>query len=79
MTIKAHFDGKVFVPDEPVHLPKNHQVTIDLESNSHPRPVITSSELAASDVVGIWADRSDIGNSVDYVNQLRRRAGQRQV
>lgn len=27
-TIKAHFDGKVFVPDEPVDLPKDQPVVV---------------------------------------------------
>lgn len=29
MTIKAHFDGKVFVPDEPVKLEVGHTVLVD--------------------------------------------------
>lgn len=31
-TIRAHFDGKVFVPDEPVEVPVNTPVTIHVES-----------------------------------------------
>jgi len=31
IAIKAHFDGKVFVPDEPIHLPPNQQVNITIE------------------------------------------------
>jgi hypothetical protein len=31
MTIKAHFDGKVFVPDEPVNLPPNQRVVFYVE------------------------------------------------
>ena len=30
-TIKAHFDGKVIVPDEPVDLPAGTPVTIELD------------------------------------------------
>ncbi len=30
-TIKAHFDGKTFVPDEPVDMPVNTQVTLLVE------------------------------------------------
>jgi hypothetical protein len=29
-TIKAHFDGKVFVPDEPVDVPAGQPVTIQV-------------------------------------------------
>jgi hypothetical protein len=31
-TIKAHFDGRVFVPDEPVNLPSGHSVEINVQS-----------------------------------------------
>jgi hypothetical protein len=32
-TIKAHFDGRVFVPDEPVNLPSGHSVEINVQSS----------------------------------------------
>ena len=28
MTIRSHFDGRVFVPDEPVSLPTNQRVEV---------------------------------------------------
>lgn len=31
ITIKAHFDGKTFVPDEPVHFPANFAVTLKVD------------------------------------------------
>lgn len=31
-TVKAHFDGKVFVPDEPVELPVNEPVELQVAS-----------------------------------------------
>ena len=34
MTIKAHFDGKVFVPDEPVNLPRDQSVLLNFEATS---------------------------------------------
>ena len=33
-TIRAHFDGKVFVPDEPVDLPTGQSVDISLGEES---------------------------------------------
>ena len=33
LTIKAHFDGRFFVPDEPVTFPINHPVTLMVRSN----------------------------------------------
>ena len=34
-TIKAHFDGIVFVPDQPVQLPANESVTLHFEPASN--------------------------------------------
>lgn len=31
MSIKAHFDGRVFVPDQPVDLPNGQRVQIQVE------------------------------------------------
>jgi len=33
-TIKAHFDGKVFVPDEPVNVPTGQAVTVAVPHTS---------------------------------------------
>jgi len=30
MTIRAHFDGRVFIPDEPVNLPARTPVTLSI-------------------------------------------------
>jgi len=30
-TIRAHFDGKFFVPDEPVNMPSNRPLTLRVE------------------------------------------------
>ena len=32
MTIRVHFDGKVFVPDEPVNIPINQSATVQIET-----------------------------------------------
>jgi hypothetical protein len=52
-TIKAHFDGKTFVPDEPVHALVNQQVTVLLETAVAPYAPLTPQEferlLAAMD------------------------------
>jgi len=37
ISIRAHFDGKVFVPDEPVSLPTDESVTLHIEARS-PKP-----------------------------------------
>ena len=36
--IKAHFDGKVLVPDEPVDLPLNRTLIVHIEAVKPPAP-----------------------------------------
>jgi hypothetical protein len=37
MTIKVHFDGPVFVPDEPVDIPSGAEATVHLNPVESPR------------------------------------------
>jgi hypothetical protein len=39
MTIKAHFDGKVIVPDEPLDLPVNQKLRLEVVAEPTPTPV----------------------------------------
>lgn len=75
MTIKAHFDGKVLVPDEPLNLTKDQHVLLHISPvSAQPTQRVTGPELARivqNDPA--WADRGDIGDSVDFVNDVRRR------
>ncbi len=45
ITVKAHFDGLVFVPDEPVRLPVGFQLQIPIETGAI-AGVSTLSDLA---------------------------------
>ena len=71
-TIKAHFDGKTIVPDEPIYLPVDQPLTIHIDSKIAPENSITGKQLAESDAFGIWKDRTDIGDSVEYARKLRK-------
>ena len=45
--IRAHFDGKVFVPDEPVDCAKNQPVRlVVMEENSGERPLMDLAHIA---------------------------------
>jgi hypothetical protein len=59
------------------------QLEIDLPPDLSPGPVeveirqsdlrgISLGEILESELVGMWADRSDIGDSVEYARELRR-------
>lgn len=39
--------------------------------------LLTARDLAASELVGLWADRTDLPDSPEYARQLRRQAEQR--
>lgn len=43
----------------------------------HFRP-LTARELVQSDLVGLWADRDDIGDSLSFARRLREQAEHRQ-
>lgn len=82
MTIKCHFDGKVFVPDEPVNLPVNQQAVVQLDPD--PGYVIFPPKNGGKGTVGemlkyigIWKHRTDIKDSTEYVQQMRRLAEHR--
>lgn len=47
-TIRAHFDGKVFVPDEPVDIPPNTPVRLTLTEGGGERPLAGLASLAES-------------------------------
>jgi hypothetical protein len=79
MTIKCHFDGKVFVPDEPVDLPVNEPAVVQFG----PDPGVVIMEPADGgkgtvgelrQYIGIWKHRTDIKDSTEFVQQLHRRA-----
>ncbi|MCL2648611.1 MAG: hypothetical protein FWD61_16670 [Phycisphaerales bacterium] len=76
-TIRAYFDGKTLVPDEPVDLPLNRALTLTVESAiepSSPTDSITGVELARSAFAGLWQNRTDIGDSLEFARQLRKDA-----
>ena len=41
------------------------------------RPILSGADLASSDLIGIWADRTDIVDSRAFARQLRHQAEQR--
>jgi hypothetical protein len=40
-------------------------------------PIRTAAEMAASDLVGLWSDRDDLGSSAEFAARLRRDAENR--
>jgi hypothetical protein len=47
-TIRAHYDGKVFIPDEPVGIPPNTPVRLELTTEGSEPPLADLAKLANS-------------------------------
>ncbi len=83
MTIKAHFDGKVIVPDEPVNLPKDQQLEISiLPVANDDRPYMTGAELARyiqehPEISEYWEQLAAGRDSTEVARELREEAERR--
>ena len=69
MTIAAKYENGVFRPLEDVKIKEGTVVEVLVPVEQQParkRPSIKDLPF-----YGIWKDRADIGNCVDYVNKLR--------
>ena len=73
MNITARFENGIFRPLEAVSLREGTLVAIDVPSEVETKEPSAGAALN-SDFFGLWKDRSDIEDSVDYVHQLRTRA-----
>jgi len=67
--------GKLLI-DFPPDLPPG---PVEVEIRRAEVPGITSEQILASDFVGMWEDRNDIGDSVEYARMLRRKASRRNL
>ena len=79
MTIKCHYDGKVFIPDEPVELSAGEPATVTIADGAASVFFTggaggTVADLLNSGFIGAWGDRQDIADGVEYARDLRRRA-----
>jgi predicted DNA-binding antitoxin AbrB/MazE fold protein len=73
VTITAKYEHGVFKPLEDVTIDEGTIVEVRVPS---PADMLKSKSPPVRDFAfcGMWRDRSDIGDSVDYINHLRRDA-----
>ena len=71
MTITAKYEDGVFKPLEDVTIQEGTVVEVTVPSYAD-RLRVKSPAIPDSGFFGMWKDRTDIGDSVDYVNKLRR-------
>jgi len=69
MTIPARYENGVFRPLEPVEIKEGTMVEVHVPTDQNSvrqRPSIKDLPF-----FGMWMDREDIGDGVEYVNRLR--------
>jgi predicted DNA-binding antitoxin AbrB/MazE fold protein len=71
MTISAKYEGGVFKPLEDVAINEGTIVEVRVPSYAD-RLKAKSRSVRGFAFYGMWRDRTDIGESVDYVSNLRR-------
>src|SRR5215469_9776573 len=71
MTVKAKYEGGVFKPLEGVRISEGTIVEVRIPSYGD-RLKNKAGSVADFAFYGMWKDRTDIGDSVDYVSKLRR-------
>ncbi len=77
MTIKCHYDGKVFIPDEPVELPAGEAAEVRVgseEVNFTGGPGGSFADLLNADFIGGWSGYDDDLDSLELADEFRRRA-----
>jgi hypothetical protein len=70
--------GEVTIRDLPVVEGQEVEVLLMISpANGEKRPRMTAQQLLDSPLIGLWEEREDIGDSVDFASQLREKAQNR--
>lgn len=75
--IPPNREVNIKVPDEVPLGPAEVVIVIASPAEATREPAGTAGDMLRSPLFGLWADREDIGDSVEYARQLRARAEQR--
>lgn len=68
---KLENDGEIVLTGLPARKGEEAEVIVIFE-RAEEMPVSTLGDLLNSGVVGLWKDRTDIGDSVEYARKLRK-------
>lgn len=71
-------DGEVHLSNLPVKRGQQVELSIQITSVPVDGPRLTAQQLLASDLLGMWQDRTDIGDSITYARELREQAQRRE-
>jgi hypothetical protein len=67
-------DGEISLNGLPVKAGQDVDITVQIQSDA---PALTAEQLAESEIVGMWADRTDIPDSPAFAEKLREQAQRR--
>ncbi len=86
MRIRCHFDGKTFVPDEPVNLPVGQVAHISTGVVAQGVTIVPAAEgngtvgdLVRSGAIGGWNHRTEITDGRTFVDEQRAQRRQRRL
>ena len=70
-------DGELRLSNLPLKRGQRVELVVRTESDRTDRPALTAEHLLATNLVGLWADRADLSDSVTFARQLREAAQRR--
>ena len=70
-------DGEIVVSGLPFRKGQGVELIV-MPETAAPRPPLTMRALLASGLIGIWKDRTDIGDSATFARRLREQAQKRE-
>ena len=70
-------DGEISVTGLPFKKGQHVEVILVPESSVEFKPYLTAYQLLNSELIGLWKDREDIGDSAIYARKLREEAQSR--
>jgi hypothetical protein len=69
MTIAAKYENGVFRPLQEVQMKEGTVVEVNVPAEA---PTRKSPSVGDTPFAGLWKDREDMADSVEYINRLRR-------
>jgi|SRR5215469_5956413 len=69
MTIPARYENGVFRPLHEVQIQEGTLVEVNVPAEA---PAERPSSIGESPFAGMWKDREDMSDSIEYINRLRR-------
>lgn len=70
-------DGEISMSGLPCKKGQQVEMILLMESSDTPKQHLTADALHGSELIGLWKDREDIGESSDFARELRNQAQNR--